>query len=347
MNLERPNLFYYGRKELSQDAMICWLLAWSNERFAGADPHLHNCGQKFVRTLFAKHDKLGPESIKTVALGRQVKGIDVLAWINDKYAILIEDKTDAGVHGDQLKKYHKLVLDGKLRIHEDKVKVAPCRDDFFPLFLKTGNMSRHQETCVEAIKLDPPYRIFKRGDFLDALKGCEQTKSHILADFLAHLKKREVSFISYKKTPLDQWWWDSWEGFYRCLEEILDSEDVDWGYVPNRGGGFLGLWWHSTCGGGGDKVYLQAEQDKLCFKISVQDKERRREHREYWHKKIMDAAKSIEMPVEKPYRFGTGQTMTVAVLNDWRGKDERGLLEMDATVGVLRRAEQVLDAATS
>jgi len=345
MDLERPNLFHYGRKELSQDAMICWLLDWANERFAEMDPHLHYCGQKFAQTLFAKHDKPGPERIETVVLGMQVKGIDVLAWINNKYTILIEDKTNAGVHGCQLKKYHKLVLDGELWIHEDDVKVAPCRDNFFPLFLKTGNMSRRDKTDVETIELDPPYRVFERGDFLDALKDCERTASPILADFLAHLEKREVSFMSYKNTPLDQWYWDSWEGFYRCLEESLDSEDVGWGYVPV--GDFLGLWWYFTDGDGGDEVYLQAEQDKLCFKISVQDRERSRERRGHWHEKIMEAAKSIGMPIEKPHRFGTGKTMTVAVLKDWRRADERGLLDMDATVGVLRRAEQVLDAATS
>lgn len=347
MDLERPNLFHYGRKELSQDAMICWLLDWANKHFAEADPHLHDCGQKFAQALFSKHDKPGPERIETVVLGMQVKSIDVLAWINDKYAILIEDKTDAGVHGDQLKKYHRLVLDGELSIHEDEVEIAPCRDNFFPLFLKTGNMSRREKIDVEAIELDPPYRVFERRDFLDALKNCKRTASPILADFLAYLEKREESFMSYKNTTLDQWWWNSWEGFYRRLEEALDSEDVGWGYVPNRGGGFLGLWWYFTDGGGGDEVYLQAEQDKLCFKISVQDRERRRERREHWYEKIMEAAKSIGMPVEKPHRFGTGQTMTVAVLNDWRRADERGLLDVDATVGVLRKAEQVLDLATS
>ena len=31
MDTQRPNLFKYGRKELSQDAMICWLLAWANK----------------------------------------------------------------------------------------------------------------------------------------------------------------------------------------------------------------------------------------------------------------------------------------------------------------------------
>ena len=346
MHLERPNLFHYGRKELSQDAIICWLLDWANEHFAKVDQHLHDCGQKFAQALFAKHDKPGPERIETVTLGMQVQSIDVLAWINEKYAILIEDKTDAGVHGNQLKRYHELVLAGELRIHEDEVKVAPCKDNFFPLFLKTGNMSRGEKTDVEAIELDPPYRVFERRDFLDALKGCERTASPILAEFLAYLEKQEESFMSYKNTPLHCWSRDSWEGFYRCLEGYV--EDGCFGYVSNRSGGFLGFWWHFKWDGE-DEVYLQAEQDKLCFKIkvSVQDTERRRERREHWHEKIIEAAKSIGIPFEKPGRFGNGETMTVAVLNDWRKVDESGILEIDATVGVLRKAEQVLDAATS
>ena len=28
--LRRPNLFAFGRSELSQDAFLCWLLAWAD-----------------------------------------------------------------------------------------------------------------------------------------------------------------------------------------------------------------------------------------------------------------------------------------------------------------------------
>ena len=54
---ERPNLFKYGRKELSQDAMICWLLAWANECYAEPYPDHHKAGQSFVKALFRKHDR--------------------------------------------------------------------------------------------------------------------------------------------------------------------------------------------------------------------------------------------------------------------------------------------------
>ena len=30
-----PNIFDFATKELSQDAMICWLIRWAHYRFAG------------------------------------------------------------------------------------------------------------------------------------------------------------------------------------------------------------------------------------------------------------------------------------------------------------------------
>ena len=48
-----PNIFDYATKELSQDAVICWLIAW-----AGADSNgspekeeLRQCGLAFVKAL--------------------------------------------------------------------------------------------------------------------------------------------------------------------------------------------------------------------------------------------------------------------------------------------------------
>ena len=39
-----PNLFYYATKELSQDAFICWLLAWANKECAREDAALNALG---------------------------------------------------------------------------------------------------------------------------------------------------------------------------------------------------------------------------------------------------------------------------------------------------------------
>ena len=52
-----PNIFKYATKELSQDAVICWLVACAAE----ATGDLQKCGLEFVRTLFraGKSDRTG------------------------------------------------------------------------------------------------------------------------------------------------------------------------------------------------------------------------------------------------------------------------------------------------
>ena len=37
---KQPNLFDFATKELSQDAMICWLIRWADFRFANTDREL-------------------------------------------------------------------------------------------------------------------------------------------------------------------------------------------------------------------------------------------------------------------------------------------------------------------
>lgn len=358
MSTTRPNLFRYGHKELSQDAMICWLLDWANERHVEECPALHEAGQRFAQALFAKHDRPGPKRIKTVKLGMQVASVDVFAWVDGEYALLIEDKTDSGRHGDQLKRYHEKALGGSLKIWDETihksdkwVPVTPTRDQLFPIFLKTGNMSRADRCTIEEIDLSPPYRVFERQDFLDVLRGCDLSASEILMAFHDHLAEKERLTCAYECAPLCRWTREGWEGLLRCLEEKLKAE-AGWGYVPNQSGGFMGMWWHRK-NVGGDDVYLQIESKKLCFKIEVRDAKRRRERRQYWHDRIVAAGKVAGMKIAKPARFGSGRWMTVARLvgddgrqdRDWRQAGTDGRLDLAATLAVLRQAEEVLNAA--
>lgn len=348
--MTRPNLFRYGHKELSQDAMICWLLDWANRCYADTCPALHEAGRRFARALFAKHGRPGPERIETVQLGMQVASIDVLAWINGEYALLIEDKTDTGAHGNQLERYHRQVLGG-LAIWDDgaqaSVTVKPSPDKFFPIFLKTGSMSLADKKYIERERHEfhPPYRVFERKDFLDALEGCDRNASEILAAFHDHLMEKERLTQAYRCAPLSEWPWDAWPGFFRCLEEKMPVEG--WNYVPNRAGGFMGLWWHwQPPQPGGEELHLQIEQEKLCFKIKVGDASKRGERRRYWHERIVEAGRASALPIVKPARFGSGRTMTVAILEgDFRRAGADGRLDLDATLAILRQAEQVLSAA--
>ena len=351
MTTQRPNLFKYGGKELSQDAMICWLLKWANKCYAETHPDHHQAGQNFAKALFRKHDHSGPDDICTVKLEMQASRIDVLAWINDEdedgYALLIEDKTDSNQHSGQLGRYHKLVLDGDAQVEGKKIKPSKCR--FFPIFLKTGNMSLADKRAIQEQRWEPPYRVFERKEFLDSLLDSKQDVSEILTDFCNHLQEREEDSNSWKETPPADWSWGAWEGFYRCLEEKEIAPSINWGYVHNQAGGFLGFWRYYYDEASGDAVYWQAEWGKLCFKIDVENHEKWRERRWHWHERIVDAGESAGMPIVKPARFGSGKTMTVAVLeeDDWRQPDGEGRLDLKKTVEVLKKAERVLQAAVS
>ena len=114
-----PNLFKYATSELSQDAFICWLLAWADPTLEDEDPALHKTGIKLAKTLLnLNSEKERPESIESVEIVRQSSKVDILCRINGKYALLIEDKTNTKHHSNQLAKYYKTL---KLKYSEELI----------------------------------------------------------------------------------------------------------------------------------------------------------------------------------------------------------------------------------
>ena len=119
-----PNIFKYATSELSQDAMIAWLMACAK---AGEDDAaLREVGQSFIRFLLETpcngveravldgDGKLRPYDgdgvVSGVEVWKQYKSIDVYccATIDDQpVTFVIEDKIDTLAHGDQLERYKK------------------------------------------------------------------------------------------------------------------------------------------------------------------------------------------------------------------------------------------------
>ena len=147
MNSNRPNLFSYAAKELSQDAMICWLIAWAGQSDGGSseDEELRRCGLRFVRALLHhQRDEMDSiDCVDKVEIHQQEQGIDVLARINGEHVLLIEDKTGTGDHSDQLSRYYKNVVEG----HTKLGKVA--EENLRPIYFKTGNQSLADERRIE------------------------------------------------------------------------------------------------------------------------------------------------------------------------------------------------------
>ena len=92
------NLFSFATKELSQDAILCWIINWMKEKTQ--DSTFYQLG-KSVLDLFLGENKLSHYDKVTVK--RQYNRIDVLVLYesdNNKYALIIEDKTNTSEHSN-------------------------------------------------------------------------------------------------------------------------------------------------------------------------------------------------------------------------------------------------------
>lgn len=345
---DKPNIFRYATKELSQDAVIGWLIAWAGRKDIrdAEDEDLRECGRRFVEALLAEHGASLDGDIEEVEILQQDHSIDVLARINSRQVLLIEDKTDTSDHSGQLERYYKAVVGGKTglgEVHEENL---------FPIFFKTGNQSKGADDLIEKKhgEAGKEYKVFNRKEFLEKVLDHYKGSNPILLDFRAYLQEWEDdtnSFKDWKEGESKKWSWKAWEGFFRHLEEKLVNCGW-WGYVPNPRGGFRGLCWSiNKIEGGEIKLQLEIvpgepEMQKLCFKLGVGNKEDRGAMKDKWRKLVRDAGgEAVELP-----RTRSGWTMTIALWkNPWLAFDANGTLDLDKTVANLRKAEAVLAKA--
>ncbi len=321
----RPNLFSYATSELSQDAFLCWLLAWASPEYRLADEKLHNCSTKFIEALLRKHSRKLQSPIYAVKVERQYKHIDVLCTINEDLVILIESKVDTAHHSGQLSRYL-----------EDVRAIGFGGENIIAIYIKTIPKSSW-ENVEEA-----GYKYFGIEDLAGVLSGYRGQNS-IINDYREYLEHNLNAMRAYVSMPTNKWDQLQWIGFYADLRRKFAIAG-DWGYVPNQRGGFQAFWWHrqimEDCA-----IYLQLEEERLCFKVEVEDKEARKPLRSKWHEIILRKARELDVPVSAPKRFGSGQCMTVCILDKDYREATRGALDLERTVRWLKKAEMVLDLA--
>ena len=343
----KPNLFDYATKELSQDAVICWLIEWSGtETEDESGQSLRKLGRTFVEALLAKHGAALTGTVAATEIHQQNLGIDVLARVRDEeksHVLLIEDKTYTNPHSGQLERYYHAVMNGHSAL--ETVDGSSVR----PVFLKTGNQSRYKDGQIES--KPSMYKLFGRRDFLAVLDRYPGDHS-IVTDFREHLRRLETEFTAYRcwtrNDDRHKWSRNAWEGLFRRLERSLNA---DWNYVPNPRGGFLGFWWHWVNTEAGDSLYLQLEivprdpeRQKLCFKVERGDRSGD-EVRHMYHNAILAAG---DGSVVRPARMRRGRTMTVGVWDgDWLAFGADARLDMNATVENLTKAERIVAAAAT
>lgn len=316
-----PNLFSFATSELCQDAVFTWLLSWADPQCVKIDPSLHAVAMNFI-SLITGNCTL---SVKKITTGRQWAHIDVWAEINDDTFLVIEDKTGTTVHDNQLLRYRTMVE-----------REYPNRAKYYA-YIKTGNEPKSRLKAVS----EAGYRIVLRKDIIACLDGYVGGNA-LLCDYREHLRKQENEMQSYKSLPVKNWSWSAWEGFYTELEHKIELDN--WSYVANRSGGFLAAWWHwIPLGKDMGEMYLQFEQQDLCFKICPKCEINERSGiRNKCHEILMQKAQGRFPEIIRPQKFGAGEYMTIAKV---RQEDIFGIgvVNFDDVVDRLKRYESFVD----
>lgn len=326
---KKPNLFDYATSELSQDAFLCWLIAWSKPSNKEFDTDLNACAINFIQKLIGKEVE-----IKSVVVNRQWHQIDVTALINDKYFILIEDKTGSKEHSDQLRRYSKIAED-----HYKKTDI-----ELVLVYFKMEEQGKY--TNID----NSGFSRFSRTQMLEILKSyfdttAETNQNAIIVDFYKKITWLDTTINAYENLPLEKWGWYQWQGFYSSLQNHING---NWDYVANASGGFLGFYWHwkhFNLNGKEFEFYLQLEQDKFVFKLCVYEEINRREIRDFYRKILFKQAKKHSIDI---VHFGRiGKYMSVAILpNQYRITDLDGTLNLDKTIGNLNKIMLLIDDTT-
>ncbi|MBR3797915.1 MAG: PD-(D/E)XK nuclease family protein [Clostridia bacterium] len=315
-----PNIFNFATSELSQDAVFAWLIQWADPKYKDRDEKLFAIAQNFVKLLLGENDY----AISSINVGRQWNNIDIWVEINDDTFLVIEDKTNTSIHDNQLERYKNAVE----KEYEGK------RNKLYYAYVKTGNEPLSILRKIE----QTGYRTISRIDLincLDMYSGCDT----IVLSYLKSIKGIEAKTQSYRNMPVKNWEWYAWQGFYLELDRILCFKS--WEYVSNPAGGFLGAWWHFTKIKNGE-MYLQFEEQKLCFKLSC-NVDNRSDFRWEWYNKLISTAERMGHPeIVKPQRFGAGCYMTIAVVDpDYLFGTSK--INIDDIVMKLKQYQEIVD----
>ena len=226
--MSKPNLFSFATKELSQDAMICWLLSWAHPDYKNSDKDLHECAISMIQEMFEKCSMSCPRSIKNITLVQQEKNIDVLCRLegdDGKYIIIIEDKTNTKNHGTQLTDYYEYV----------RVEVCPNEQipekNILRIYFKTGDQSDYSEVCKAG------YKKFLRPEILSVLEKYKD-KHSILDDYCSHLRaiEKEVnSLTDQEKEYLKEHESQLTEGQKEAYSSILGEQAQEGNHEENAG----------------------------------------------------------------------------------------------------------------
>lgn len=210
--MNRPNIFNYAKKELSQDAIMAWFFAClhSNQK------EYKQIGVKFINYIFGSDYTENDIDIEEKSPEVQYHKMDIYSVVKAGellHPIIVEDKTDTFLHSNQFKNYcekvAKWTTENKyLKNLRNEFKNENLNwGDLLYVYFKSGfspkfekkefleEQKKAEETvinCNSKIKLK--VREIYIGDMISFIESL-QCNDNLLLEYLEFLKKRNSLFI--------------------------------------------------------------------------------------------------------------------------------------------------------
>jgi len=180
--LKRPNIFEYATKELSMDAMVCWLLECSR---CYEDNVLMAVGKDFIKSFIFDSPKIKDEDIALLLTEKQYDKIDVFALISIEstiHPVIFENKTNTQLGETQFPDYCKKVLKRK----DNSKTIKEWREK--------GEKEKYPKFPNEKIEGYIIYLLFKTGFvFPDEEEFFEEQKINMKDSFLKENKDKLIA----------------------------------------------------------------------------------------------------------------------------------------------------------
>jgi hypothetical protein len=333
--VDSPNLFHFGTSDLSRDAFLAWVLAWSDSRWKNLDPALHGLGTRFVSALLGLHDRASVTngSLK-IRVERQVSRVNIVAEINNGIVLAIEDRTGGCSH------------QGNDEAIESLNWKYPGRE-VLAISIKTGD----QASSTDAVS--PGFKPFLPVQFIALLHEDKRllSRNNVVSEFCAFLERRESDIQAWRYQSVTEWTRQStpWIGFFQSLQ--TEFADLDWKYVPNAYRGFISAWWNwrSWDRAKGAQLYLQINQGPLQFRAAgMKDTDDSIPICQGAALQLRQMGEVYNLDIEKA-RLLRGETMAIAQIEQdfWVTVRPNGLIDLTRTLDNLRLAASLLESLST
>lgn len=211
--MNKPNLFDYATSELSQDAVICWMIKCAD----CDDAVLKEFSREFIRSIFNlfNYDSVNLKCLSNVEVKKQYKNIDIFVLLHfnqgKTYPLIIEDKTYTSEHDNQLDRYIHIIEKENANNEEYASPIG--------LYYKSGYIYDEEEENA----LNSGYKIYTGNMMLKLMgKYLDRTDSDIFHDYYNYLSKVEGKITEIKQII------DNDDMEEKSMKKVLDSYDGQW-----------------------------------------------------------------------------------------------------------------------